>query len=340
MGVEFGAIASEDRRRFMQAAGVAAGVTLAGVGAASAQVPTAKKQAPGGVGPQTPRPFRASPPQSQFEADFGPLAELAGTWVGRGFNFISLPDFDNPQGPQAFRVKVNATHEILEFHPIGGAVPNRGSTGQKDINLFGMTYLQRISDALTSEAMHIEPGFWLNVPETEVPKQGATVVRMGSIPHGTSVMAQGKHIPVVNGGPKFAVASTTPFTGAGPIKDPVYLAPFDAAVLPPGFRPPFLQNPNLALETAIVGQTITKTVVLSVSTKADPAQLTGGGLLNIPFLDSNAKATQMDAVFWIETVLQPDGKTTFMQLQYTQTVVLDFLKIRWPHISVATLIKQ
>jgi hypothetical protein len=29
-----------------------------------------------------------------------------------------------------------------------------------------------------------------------------------------------------------------------------------------------------------------------------------------------------------------------VQLQYTQTVILNFLGINWPHISVATLLKQ
>jgi hypothetical protein len=64
-----------------------------------------------------------------------------------------------------------------------------------------------------------------------------------------------------------------------------------------------------------------------------------GGITNIPFVVQNANATQMDAIFWIEKVLQPDG-STFMQLQYTQTVILNFLGINWPHVSVATLVKQ
>jgi hypothetical protein len=46
----------------------------------------------------------------------------------------------------------------------------------------------------------------------------------------------------------------------------------------------------------------------------------------------------MNAIFWIETVERADG-TQFLQLQYTQTVILNFLDIDWPHISVATLIK-
>jgi len=273
-------------------------------------------------------------------SQLGPLRELAGTWVGSGFNLISLPDFGNPQGPQPFRLKLNGTHETLEFQQIGGNVPNRGSKGQKDINIFGLTYLQRISDSISNGALHIEPGVWLHVPATTVPDQPATVVRQGSIPHGTSILAQGAVIPTVDGGPRIQAVDSTPFDDKGPITSPTYLAPFSSATFPPGFRPPFLKNPNLALEDAILGQNIVKTVVLSISTKTSAGpSFTGGGVLNIPFLVSNANATQLDAVFWIETVQQPDG-TQFLQLQYTQTIILNFLAINWPHISVATLIKQ
>jgi len=66
----------------------------------------------------------------------------------------------------------------------------------------------------------------------------------------------------------------------------------------------------------------------------------GGGILNIPFVVANAKVTQFDATFWIEKVLQPDGVNHFMQLQYTQRLVLFFKEISWPHISIATLVKQ
>jgi hypothetical protein len=47
----------------------------------------------------------------------------------------------------------------------------------------------------------------------------------------------------------------------------------------------------------------------------------------------------MDAIFWIETVQRPDGRK-FLQLQYVQRVILDFIGIHWPHISVATLVKH
>jgi len=43
-------------------------------------------------------------------------------------------------------------------------------------------------------------------------------------------------------------------------------------------------------------------------------------------------------MFWIEAVQNPHG-TTFLQLQYTQTAILNFLGNDWPHITVATVTK-
>ncbi|MEO7194586.1 MAG: heme-binding protein [Pseudonocardiaceae bacterium] len=286
--------------------------------------------------------------------DLGLLADLAGTWIGTGFNLISLPDFDSrppSTGPQSFRLKLNATVEVLEFDPIGADVPNRGSivlgsnppTGQPDISIFGLRYLQRVADAVTHQPLHIEPGLWLNVPPTHVPALPATVVRQGTIPHGNSLLALGSAFLSPTGRPRIDPVDSTPTKNppTPPPLGPGYLAPFVNPTLPPGIQLPFVKNPNLLLQQAIQGQNITKTVVLLISTAAPaggpPAQV--GGIVNMPFDVSNANATRLDAIFWIETVQQSDG-TTFLQLQYTQTVILNFLEIDWPHISVATLIKQ
>lgn len=64
-----------------------------------------------------------------------------------------------------------------------------------------------------------------------------------------------------------------------------------------------------------------------------------GGVQNIPFVVTNANVVSMTAVFWIEKVADP-LLGEFLQLQYTQTIILDFLDILWPHINVATLVKQ
>jgi hypothetical protein len=56
---------------------------------------------------------------------------------------------------------------------------------------------------------------------------------------------------------------------------------------------------------------------------------------------NNANATQLDAIFWIEKVVDPSGgPDPYIQLQYVQRVILDFDNIHWPHISVATLVKD
>ena len=320
---------SGTRREFLAGAGAAA----AGAAALAATAPPAAAQEPKANPSQTRRDpirFRASSPHAIAATRLGPLADLPGTWMGKGFNLISLPDFHDGK---PFRLQLNTTMETLQFTPIGGKVPNRGSA-QDDVLLFGVTYLQRVSDGITNSALHIEPGLWLHVPATTMPAAPESIVRQGTIPHGDSLLATGPVIDPISGGPRFEVADSTPkLNPPGPALDAAYLAPFDNPPLPDGFKLPYVKNLNLALQDAISGQNIVRTVVLPISTT------NSGGILNIPFVVSNANPTKMDAIFWIETVQQSDG-SQFLQLQYTQTVILNFLGIDWPHISVATLIKQ
>jgi hypothetical protein len=274
---------------------------------------------------------RASAPIDQSVESLGPLANLAGTWFGRGFNMIAVPD---RQHDRIFRLIVNATHETLTFTPIGGPVPNRGS-GQGDIDIHGLTYLQQVSDAATDEVIHIEPGLWLNVPATSDPDAPPTVVRQSTIPHGDSLLAQG-HASSEARAPIIDPVSTLPTPLPGQPKLPLgYTDPYLHGDFPPGFN---MTNPNAALvevlsKQAEEGLKVVETINLPVSTKES------GGLVNIPFIVKNANATEMDSIFWIETVQRPDG-SRFLQLQYTQRVLLVFDGVVWPHVSVATLIKR
>jgi hypothetical protein len=301
----------------------------------------------------TAQPFqiRSAAPGATQAQRLGGLSDLAGTWVGKGFNLISKPGF---QLNVSFVLQVNATLETLVFEPIGGQIPDRGSL-QDDINIFGMTYQQQVSDATTNELLHVERGMWINVPPTTQPDQPQTVARLSTIPHGDSVLAQGSAL-VVAGGPKIPAVSPDPFFAAtGEPTPPGYFPPesieppqVNPAPLPPGFD---IKNPNSALTAAIQGQNITSMVVLQVSTNTPPAGQGllpgpfGGGILNIPFVTTNANAISLDAVFWIETVTPATGDP-FLQLQYTQTVMLSFPDkpgnpiINWPHVSVATLVKN
>ena len=135
---------------------------------------------------------RISPDNATVLDKLGLLKELAGAWKGHGFNLIARPDFHDKTD---LYLQLNRTRETLKFDPIGSPIPNRGF-GQDDIELYGLTYLQQIVDADNAGAMHIEPGIWITQPPTTFPLEnapapGQLVARMGTIPHGNSLLAEG-----------------------------------------------------------------------------------------------------------------------------------------------------
>ena len=161
--------------------------------------------------------------------ELGPLGELSGTWTGEGFNLIARPDFHDRAN---LYLQLNQTHETLTISPIGSAIPNRGS-GQDDIELFGLSYLQQIHDRFTGGALHLEPGLWITQPETTYPPEdpppnGRIITRMASIPHGNTVLAQGnassftgpptlQTATATYNGSVFPSFNSTPFGAAPPI---------------------------------------------------------------------------------------------------------------------------
>lgn len=278
----------------------------------------------------------------------GPLQQLPGKWVGKGFNVIWRPSSTPGQG---HFLELNLTEEVLEFSEIPGAIPNRGFL-QPDIEMFGVRYLQQIKDANNRAGLHIEPGIWVNVPQTENPAEVPTVVRMASIPHGTTVVAQGVSTQVP-GPPVIANNNITPFAIGNPnnkiqfpeanlsIASNFRSPPADIA----GIAQAMVDNPNSVLLSALSGQTISSTIALEISSNPT-APVLGGGLANTAFLQGspaagpNAQAALVTAIFWIETLKVGSGQVDEFQLQYTQTVLLNFNGLSWPHITVATLRKN
>jgi len=368
------------------------------------------------VAPGITRELAGAPPAPAL----GPLAAFVGTWRGRGFNTIFRPQnfsqsptpLPKPaHGPDDNILELNLTRESLAFSPSLGSVPNRGMV-ERDRFLNGVPYLQTISDITDPNnpvGIHVEPGIWMCVPPTAEENE-QTLVRMGSIPHGTTIAAQGTSTSIA-GPPTIPPAPITPF-GTQPA----------AAHLPPGgpgihfpsqvatdkqtFRIPqdlssfiaagtitqaMLDDPNTLLRTHNNGLTIVQTRQIVIST-APVAPLFGGGTDNIDFLlgnvasllnpqagGENAQTLQMTATFWIETVEDtfhlplikaneppvvltpqrphatpplpkfigkpphaiPAGhviKLRSTQIQYSQTVMLNFNGLTWPHVSVATLV--
>ncbi len=207
--------------------------------------------------------IRLSPAVADVLADLGPLRELAGTWEGHGFNLVARPDFQNKQN---LFLELNLTRETLKFDPIATSIPNRG-VGEDDIELFGLTYLQKISDLTTGGALHIEPGIWVSVPNTTDPTLPPSVTRMGSIPHGNALLAEGTAttfsgpptlgpgLTATGANPAFSLFpsfNSTPFLVPNPAPPPVIFAAGSSEALSApantngGFSPYTLTNPASA----------------------------------------------------------------------------------------------
>jgi hypothetical protein len=149
---------------------------------------------------------------------------------------------------------------------------------------------------------------------------------MASIPHGTTINAQGtfKTFP---GGPRIAPVDITPFVEGDPATKIRFASQTAAAHGTPRLpqdltsfiaagtiTQAILDDPNTVLREAITGLNILETTVITISTS--PAlPLFGGGTDNIAFLwgdapavtspnpsGQNAQAALMTAIFWIEKV--------------------------------------
>ena len=291
----------------------------------------------------TPSPVPAPPPPPGPNPGLGLLEGLVGRWSGTGLNLIWRPT-QPASGSDRF-LEINLTDETMEFDVIPGDIPNRGLL-QADLTMTGLRYLQQVTDSNLNAGLHVEPGLWLNIPATTDPALPATIARLATIPHGTSMLAQGIASPPSAGPPAVPAASITPFA----IGNPAALLQFPEQTLADqsnfrtsgqglnGVTQEMLNNPNSVLSNALSGLTIASTVTLQVSTD-DATPVLGGGVANTAFLQGgpdgpNAVAARVSATFWLQTI---QGSAQPNLLQYSQTVLLNFNGISWPHVSVATL---
>lgn len=274
----------------------------------------------------------------------GVLSHFTGTFTGKGFNLIFRPNSSatptrlpnpNSQGPNDNILELNLTSESLAFSSPLGSVPNRGNAAQPDVFMNGVPYVQMVSDVTNGGApiaLHFEPGLWLAVPATTNPQEDRTLVRMGSIPHGTTINLQGAALPAAAGPPVIPPLDPTPFrsdtrtpfrfpsqtaSNSDTFRIPQNLSSFIAAGT---ITQAILDDPNTVLRNAIAGQTIVETITLQVASASEvpinPVAIpaVGGGNANIAFLTGNADVPNAQpapenkifagakATFWIETV--------------------------------------
>ena len=323
-------------------------------------------------------------------------------------------------------LEVNMTVETLQFmsSTVLGNIPNKGFDDQPNIDLAGIPYMQTVSETLDVPNkrvnldvkkidLHFEQGLLLRTPPTINPaSKVATLARLGSIPHGTTINIQDTEPDAtpIKDRPNILPIKILPFSIQKTPKDPIQFIdqstfdnmnkvgdvgadlrkPKDLTDLQKIFTIESINNPNKYLVDHNLTKDIRDHYTFTLRSRHDT--LPGGGVANIGFLSGgvkaqfpkgatgNANATDVTCQYWVSTVqhkvvipkgdwtkvdppillptddkkdvpgpqfrvdikrnITKEGQTigvTSTQIQYAQNVRLDFGKLSWPHISVATL---
>jgi hypothetical protein len=287
----------------------------------------------------------------------GALAAFKGTFVGSGFNTIFRPSTKQNRAKAAADPKLNKedgtlniapgmiddnilelnlTIEALVFTPRElGDIPNRGMNEQEDINLQGVPYIQTIWDVTNANTgraddvprgIHFEPGMFLHIPKTTIPPSEATICRMASVPHGTTINLSGPEAFSTNGPPPLDKIRT--FTTFPPSLPPKTFKNLNIDTLgTPRFPPDLhlfkekgtitqaliddpvelLRTINAKLVNPNGTSRIIHTDTFIVGTDSKDGKLSGSAT-SIPFLTGknpakpNANVPEVNSTFWIETV--------------------------------------
>lgn len=310
------------------------------------------------------------------DSDLGPLKLLPGTWAnlrdpkdpgagpleGRGWNLIALPFATKKDQGSNYRVLMNQYNERLIISTKDEGVPNRGiepnppsgvETAETDQTLVALDYEQGVVHIATADfpdsnlkqplnsAIHHEPGLFLFMKNQTA--NGIDIARLGTVPHGNSLLALGASAPPTPGKPVIPPFSSLPIGLANnDVENSEYLKPYKHFI-----DKPFLDlfSPDKThdlLERALDGfGPVLRTTTFHFSTKVETA-----GIVNIPFITKQASATEMDVTFWLLELEEvgADGQPRLI-LMYHQVVMLEFFQrsdgieglVKWPHVSINTM---
>jgi hypothetical protein len=300
------------------------------------------------------------------DPDLGPFINLPGVWSNegrfprRGWNMIALP-FGG--GQFGYRLLMNQSNETLTVTVADKGVPNRGLGARPDPvsgdqTIIALDYEQLVSQIAVDDfpqtdltrtipkPIHHEPGLFLNMANKV--DNDLVIARLGTIPHGDSVLALGR-VTKTEGAPVMPHFSGLPI-GLGPDDEvltdadpnnPRYMDPYKHFHHHP-FEDLFDPvDPLNLLEEAAKDLPIVRSTTFDFDTTLET-----GGILNIPFVTRTANATEMRSIFWIhELSEQDDTGAPIMVLQYAQIVMLEFFRrrdgqpglIKWPHVSINTM---
>ncbi|QDU42865.1 hypothetical protein Mal52_13340 [Symmachiella dynata] len=308
---------------------------------------------------------RTIAPAKSGDDELGPLQLLPGVWKnlpnlpGRGWNLIALP-FASPDHDLNYRLLMNQYNEVLRFTTVDKAVPNRGLTDDDprqniDQLIVTLDYEQKIVQVAAEDfpdsglaglpglAIHHEPGLFLHMSNADT--DGVNIGRLATIPHGNSALGLGRFDEDVHkhdGPPRIPDEVHAFPIGVEQDINRDYLLPykhFNENLFENLFDP---MDTSRLLQKANAGANILRTTELHLDT-----DILAGGIVNIPFIETQADATKMESTFWIQELEEKDEDGEHkLRLQYLQIVMLDFFErppgqgeglIRWPHISINTM---
>ena len=194
--------------------------------------------------------------------------------------------------------------------------------------------------------------FLHTVDHALTPPNPFNLARLGTIPHGDALLALGRSTVTEGQGPRIPNVDGLP-DGVPANLDLGYLRPykhFDDNPFQGVFNP---VHPAALLDRGSVGASPftgspfdpAHEVVRTTEFEFDTTFATGG-IRNVPFIVSQANAAEMRFTMWLVELRDADGNDHLV-LQYVQVVFLDFFdrfdglpgRIRWPHVSINTLVK-
>lgn len=285
--------------------------------------------------------------EQQFVPNFGPLAGLTGTWEGvKGWNVISVPTIGEGNA-RDFKVLVHNYYETLTFAAVNDEVLNEGGTVDQYVG--PLKYKQEITEFDSNKGIHVENGMIMytgvvksNVDGKKPWQPPFEIARSGTIPHGSTITLLG-NAETTQSGPVIPEISTYPNS------PDVDLTAFEDAQAEhevedivtgdPKSKIFDVKNPNDNLVRDNNGLEILETTHFRLDSQ------NSGDVVNIPFVSKFANATRVTADFWLQKLKLPMSDTIIDQLQYSQTIDIEFpvtlngqdVIVRFPHVTINTM---
>eukprot|EP00931_Biecheleriopsis_adriatica_P060924 TRINITY_DN36603_c0_g1_i1.p1 TRINITY_DN36603_c0_g1~~TRINITY_DN36603_c0_g1_i1.p1 ORF type:complete len:750 (+),score=94.88 TRINITY_DN36603_c0_g1_i1:313-2250(+) len=293
-----------------------------------------------------------------WEASYGALEELAGTWEGvKGWNVLCVPAMGKPSHErEGCKVIVQNYWETLSFTKMEDQVLNSGGTMDQ---LMGcLEYEQKSYEFETNTLLHSETGIWYHTDNVKSndPSQrpwkvrhqyarsatnfhGATVLMMGDLTHrdakeghtlGQDDIADVSTLPMLTPVPESYMALFKPHE----LKWSTY-----DIVTKQESKMFNVINPNENLRRDNNGLRVLSSKHFHMCSR------NYGRIVNVPFLEVFAKATRVQADFWLQKVELPMSGETFDQLQYSQVIDIEFVQkidgvermVTFPHVTTNTM---